>query len=119
MFYILLARYSEDVEGVILAFQNIKLLNNMSEIVDESYYIRINVKADCLVFRPTRGMELMATVNMIRLHYLGLIVEGLFNASVPEDLMPSGSFYDSVKHTWVVKDTAMEIGSVLRVKVDR
>ncbi|CBK23446.2 uncharacterized protein [Blastocystis hominis] len=56
---------------------------------------------------------------MIRLHYLGLIVEGLFNASVPEDLMPSGSFYDSVKHTWVVKDTAMEIGSVLRVKVDR
>ena len=62
------------MEGVILSFQNIKLLNRKSEIVDESPFIRINVNADCLVFKPTRGMELTATVNMIRLHYLGLIV---------------------------------------------
>lgn len=102
-----------------MSFQNIKLLNRKSEIVDESPFIRINVNADCLVFKPTRGMELTATVNMIRLHYLGLIVGGLFNASIPEDLMPSGSSYDSGKHTWMINNAAMEIGSTLRVKVDR
>ena len=102
-----------------MSFQNIKLLNRKSEIVDESPFIRINVNADCLVFKPTRGMELTATVNMIRLHYLGLIVGGLFNSSIPEDLMPSGSSYDAGKHTWMINNAAMEIGSTLRVKVDR
>ena len=51
-----------------MAFKNIKLLNRKSEIVDESPFIRFNVKADCLVFKPQRGMEINGTVNMVGLH---------------------------------------------------
>ena len=79
------SRYSEEADGVIVAFQNIKLLNSKSKIVDESPFIRINVKADCLVFKPQRNMEISGTVNMVGLHNIGLIVCGLFNSSIPED----------------------------------
>lgn len=94
-------RYSEEAEGVICAFQNIQLLNRQSKIVDESPFIRFNVTADCLVFKPQRGMEITGTVNMLGLHYVGLIVGGLFNASIPEDLLPSGSSYDNSSYTWL------------------
>ena len=96
----MVCRYSEEAEGVIIAFQNIKLLNQKSSIVDESPFIRFNVRADCLTFKPTRGMEISGTVNMLGLHYIGLIVGGLFNASVPEDLLPEGSSYDHQSYTW-------------------
>lgn len=102
-----------------MAFKNIKLLNRKSEIVDESPFIRFNVKADCLVFKPQRGMEISGTVNMVGLHYIGLIVGGLFNASIPEDLMPKGSSYDSASRTWTINGATMEIGASLNVKVDR
>ena len=114
-----LLKYSEEAEGVICAFQNIKLLNRQSKIVDESPFIRFNVTADCLVFKPQRGMEITGTVNMLGLHYVGLIVGGLFNASIPEDLLPSGSSYDNSSYTWNVKGQQLQIGSTLRVKVDR
>ena len=102
-----------------MAFKNIKLLNRKSEIVDESPFIRFNVKADCLVFKPQRGMEINGTVNMVGLHYIGLSVGGLFNASIPEDLMPKGSSYDSASRTWTINGATMEIGASLNVKVDR
>lgn len=97
--------------------------------MDESPFIRFNVTADCLVFKPQRGMEITGTVNMLGLHYVGLIVGGLFNASIPEDLLPSGSSYDNYSYTWSelgdkmtnrnVKGQQLQIGSTLHVKVDR
>lgn len=77
------------------------------------------MKADCLVFKPQRGMEINGTVNMVGLHYISLIVCGLFNASIPEDLMPKGSSYDTASRTWTINGTTMEIGATLKVKVDR
>ena len=56
---------------------------------------------------------------MLGLHYVGLIVGGLFNASIPEDLLPSGSSYDNSSYTWNVKGQQLQIGSTLHVKVDR
>lgn len=114
-----MCRYSEEAEGVIIAMQNIKLLNQRSVIVDESPFIRFTVTADCLVFKPQRGMEISGTVNMLGLHYIGLIVGGLFNASIPEDLLPEGSSYDSASQSWIINGSPLEIGNVLNVKVDR
>ena len=99
--------------------QNIKLLNHTSVIVDESPFIRFTVTADCLTFKPQRGMEISGSVNMIGLHYIGLIVGGLFNASIPEDLLPEGSYYDSKSQSWIVNGSPLEIGNVLNIKVDR
>ena len=115
----LITRYSEEAEGVIVAIQNIKLLNHTSVVVDESPFIRFTVTADCLVFKPQRGMEIAGTVNMIGVHYIGLIVGGLFNASIPEDLLPEGSSYDMNSQTWILNGSPLEIGNVLNVKVDR
>lgn len=112
-------RYSEEAEGVIIAMQNIKLLNQRSMIVDESPFIRFTVTADCLVFKPQRGMEITGTVNMLGLHYIGLIIGGLFNASIPEDLLPEGSSYDSQSQSWMINGSPLEIGNELTVKVDR
>ena len=87
--------------------------------MDESPFIRFTVTADCLVFKPQRGMEISGTVNMIGVHYIGLIVGGLFNASIPEDLLPEGSSYDMNSQTWILNGSPLEIGNVLNVKVDR
>lgn len=99
--------------------QNIKLLNQRSVVVDESPFIRFTVTADCLVFKPQRGMEISGTVNMIGLHTIGLIVGGLFNASIPEDLLPEGSSYDTQSQSWLLQGVPLEIGNTLTVKVDR
>ena len=66
---------------------------------------------------------------MLGLHYIGLIVGGLFNASIPEDLLPEGSAYDHSCYTWQaheweitcrnVNGEQLQIGSTLHVKVDR
>ena len=102
-----------------MAMQNIKLLNQRSVIVDESPFIRFTVTADCLVFKPLRGMEIEGTVNMLGLHYIGLIVGGLFNASIPEDLLPEGSYYDNKVKSWIINGCPLEIGNALTVHVDR
>ncbi|KAM3929220.1 DNA-directed RNA polymerase I subunit RPA43 [Leptodactylus fuscus] len=81
-----LLKYSVTLEGVPVAYDNIKLVGELGEIVDDIGYIHINIEADFVVFQPKCGQNLVGVVNKKAPSHIGCLVHGCFNASIPRPL---------------------------------
>ena len=51
-------RYSEDLEGVVLSFANERVLTTQASIHPYFPFVRLEVLADLVLFRPRPGMRL-------------------------------------------------------------
>ncbi|XP_037549344.1 DNA-directed RNA polymerase I subunit RPA43 [Nematolebias whitei] len=103
-----LLKFSQSVNGVPLAYDNIRLLGQRGHIYDDSGYIHMDIEANFIVFQPKKGQTLLGKVNKLAMSHVGCLVHGCFNASIPKPNRVS-------METW--RDNGPKIGTELEFKV--
>uniref|UniRef100_A0A8C2TKZ8 DNA-directed RNA polymerase subunit n=1 Tax=Coturnix japonica TaxID=93934 RepID=A0A8C2TKZ8_COTJA len=78
-----LLRYSESLQGVPLAYDNVKVVGELGDIRDDQGFIHLNVEADFVIFCPTKGKK-MGVINKVAPSHIGCLIHGCFNASIPK-----------------------------------
>ena len=93
--------------SIIVAYDNIKLLQRSAEIYNESPLLHFDIKVNHIIFKPETGKKLVGVVNKTSSSHVGCLVHGRFNASLAKPR--------SRKNGWVGNN--LEIGTefVLRV----
>lgn len=113
-------RYWANV-GVIICFLDVKMANRSAKVVVDvkSPYFTFNVHVTALVFAPTVGDVLEGRVNNIGTDHIGILVYGVFNASVRGD--DTSRFKCNIEQTcWISttdSKTTIEIGSTVAFRV--
>ncbi|NXU56734.1 RPA43 polymerase, partial [Turnix velox] len=79
-----LLRYSESLQGVPVAYDNIKVVGELGDIYDDQGFIHLNIEADFVVFSPKRGKKLVGVINKVAPSHIGCLIHGCFNASIPK-----------------------------------
>ncbi|XP_018431815.1 PREDICTED: DNA-directed RNA polymerase I subunit RPA43 [Nanorana parkeri] len=78
-----LLKYSSRLEGVPVAYDNVKIVGEFGDIQDDVGYIHLNIQADFVIFQPQSGEKLVGVVNKVAPSHIGCLVHGCFNASIP------------------------------------
>ena len=104
---IFLLKYSDGIGGILLAFENLKIIsenkNSVSGIIlDELPHIHYRVSMDALVFSPTAGSKMSGTVTESSFHsHLSLVVHKYFNASISSNMLRDAGFeFDTIQLQW-------------------
>ncbi|NXP25042.1 RPA43 polymerase, partial [Scytalopus superciliaris] len=79
-----LLRYSESLQGVPVAYDNIKVVGELGDIYDDQGFIHLNIEADFVVFSPKKGKKLVGIINKVAPSHIGCLIHGCFNASIPK-----------------------------------
>ncbi|KAL3842601.1 hypothetical protein ACJMK2_020594 [Sinanodonta woodiana] len=76
--------YNEIWGGAPVVYNNVKLLQRNSRIIEEQPYLHFDVQADFIVFSPKIGCTLKGIVNKTSKFHVGCLVHNCFNASIPK-----------------------------------
>ncbi|NXY32430.1 RPA43 polymerase, partial [Pomatorhinus ruficollis] len=79
-----LLRYSESLQGVPVAYDNIKVVGELGDIYDDQGFIHLNIEADFIIFSPKKGKKLVGVINKLAPTHIGCLIHGCFNASIPK-----------------------------------
>jgi DNA-directed RNA polymerase subunit E'/Rpb7 len=101
-----LLRYNDQFGGVLLAFWDVRLLNDgQGRILDDLPHIHYSVTCTALLFRPVIGCTLIGSVKESFPSHISVTVFHYFNASIPTDsLHKSGFEYDQDTLEWCSQD---------------
>ncbi|KAJ3206519.1 hypothetical protein HDU67_008112 [Dinochytrium kinnereticum] len=80
-----LLRYVQEVGGVIIAFNNVKFLQNSAKVMYDCPYAHIPISTELTVFSPKINSLVVGVVNKVSPDHIGLLVHGVFNASIAAD----------------------------------
>ncbi|KAF9181211.1 hypothetical protein BGZ51_000586 [Haplosporangium sp. Z 767] len=127
-----LMRYIPQVDGVVLAHSDLKLLQSSGKIMYDSPYCHFWISVKLLVWKPVKGSILHGTISMQSPDHIALVLHGAFNASIPSEFIPKDKYkfdpnssYSQVKQQdedsssavnvptngeWVLKETGESIG---------
>jgi hypothetical protein len=98
----MLMRFSMDLGGVVLSYSKVRPASPVSKpsgmITGINPYIYVDVALEALVFKAELGSQLVGTVNKVGESHIGLLVHGLFNASVAE--LPEAYTFDHASGCW-------------------
>ena len=116
-----LMQYRDDIEGAILAFSDVALAQPHARVADAvPALLHFNVSAKALLFRPRIGMVLEGVVCRIASDHIGLLVAGVFNASVSGASLVDNHVFDSTGDCWVDGDgNTVRVGDRLALRVDK
>ncbi|XP_034017135.1 DNA-directed RNA polymerase I subunit RPA43 [Thalassophryne amazonica] len=103
-----LFKFSHSLKGVLLAYDNIRIVGHHGDIYDDSGYIHMDVEAEFIVFQPKRGQKLLGKVNKLGVSHVGCLVHNCFNASIPKPSLVSVD-------TW--RDAGPRVGAELEFEV--
>ncbi|NXG50967.1 RPA43 polymerase, partial [Psilopogon haemacephalus] len=103
-----LLRYSESLQGVPLAYDNIRVLGELGDIYDDQEFIHLNIEADFVIFSPKKGKKLVGVINKVAPSHIGCLIHGCFNASIPKPEQMSVA-------QW--QELGLKIGDELKFKV--
>ena len=111
---VFLLKYSDGIEGILLAFDNVEILGDGGMILNEFPHIHYKVSVDALVFAPTVGCRLRGVVTESFHSHLSMVVHHYFNASIPsQDMRKAGFEFDDVTEQWFRKVADATNGSRL------
>ncbi|NXC04264.1 RPA43 polymerase, partial [Orthonyx spaldingii] len=79
-----LLRFSESLQGVPVAYDNIKVVGELGDIYDDQGFIHLNIEADFIIFSPKKGKKLVGVINKVAPSHIGCLIHGCFNASIPK-----------------------------------
>eukprot|EP01087_Luapelamoeba_hula_P017234 TRINITY_DN5415_c0_g2_i1.p1 TRINITY_DN5415_c0_g2~~TRINITY_DN5415_c0_g2_i1.p1 ORF type:complete len:488 (-),score=164.93 TRINITY_DN5415_c0_g2_i1:340-1803(-) len=99
----ILMSYNEELRGILLAYWNPKLDEQVAHIMAERPELHMKMSIDALLFTPAPGSILTGVVNKIGEDHIGLLVFGIFNASIPAANLPNMEFTDTNGPSWVDK----------------
>ncbi|XP_069550859.1 DNA-directed RNA polymerase I subunit RPA43 [Brachyistius frenatus] len=103
-----LLKFSQSLNGVPLAYDNIRIVGQHGNIHDDSGYIHMDIQANFIVFQPKKGQKLLGKVNKLGVSHVGCLVHGCFNASIPKPNLVT-------VETW--RDAGPRIGAELEFEV--
>ncbi|KFP25041.1 DNA-directed RNA polymerase I subunit RPA43, partial [Colius striatus] len=75
---------SSSLQGVPVAYDNIKVVGELGDIYDDQGFIHLNIEADFVIFSPKKGKKLVGTINKVAPSHIGCLIHGCFNASIPK-----------------------------------
>ncbi|KAK2887726.1 hypothetical protein Q8A67_015954 [Cirrhinus molitorella] len=91
-----LLKYSGGLNGVPMAYDDIKVIGQHGDIYDDQGFIHLDIEASFVVFKPKKGLKLVGVINKIGVGHVGCLVHGCFNASVVKpSLLTSEQWRDS------------------------
>ncbi|OXU19018.1 hypothetical protein TSAR_009536 [Trichomalopsis sarcophagae] len=76
--------YDAELNGLVLAYRNPKLLSSLGDIMYDTCFVHIDVEADFYIFRPEVGRSLKGFVNKKGTNHIGILLHKVFNVSVPK-----------------------------------
>lgn len=79
-----IAKFDNKFNGILLGYQNIKLLDSAGAINTDSCFIHTNIQADFYIFNPAVGQVLNGVVNKKSKDHVGCLVHRTFNVSLPK-----------------------------------
>ncbi|TPX65379.1 hypothetical protein SpCBS45565_g05217 [Spizellomyces sp. 'palustris'] len=120
-----LMRYVPEVDGVVLAYSDVEVLEHSARILYDSPFFHFYVRANLLTFSPSLKSNLVGVVNKVSPDHIGLLVHGVFNASIPADQIRRKEFkWDENAAGWRrsrgadgEEDMVVGPGSVIRFTV--
>ncbi|CAL4138806.1 unnamed protein product [Meganyctiphanes norvegica] len=77
----MLQRYSETLNGIPMAYENIKLLSNYGVLLHDNAFTHVHVSATFYVFTPEVGSELQGVACKKSKNIIGFLVYNKFNVS--------------------------------------
>lgn len=102
----MLLKYSDGMEGVLLAFDKVSIIGNQGIIRNELAHIHYTVQMNALIFSPTIGTPLTGVVNECFPSHVGMLVHSFFNAMVPaEQLEEAGYIFNQEMQQWIHETT--------------
>lgn len=76
------------LNGIVLGYENVRLLSDVGELNYDNCFVHVNVLADFYIFRPTVGSQLHGVVNKKSKDHVGCLVFNHFNVSIPKPPPP-------------------------------
>jgi len=102
-----LLKYSDGIDGILLAFDNVRILGDGGLILNELPHVHFAICCDGIVFKPAVGCTLTGVVTESFHSHLSLIVHGYFNASIPASCLRSNRFnFDETSEQWCVESSS-------------
>ncbi|KAF7252813.1 DNA-directed RNA polymerase I subunit RPA43 [Varanus komodoensis] len=77
-----LRRFSDSFQGVPVAYDDIKITNELGDIIDDLGAIHLDIEANFVVFQPKPGKKIVGIINKVAPSHIGCLVHGCFNASI-------------------------------------
>ncbi|KAB0795697.1 hypothetical protein PPYR_09758 [Photinus pyralis] len=102
-----IARYDQKLGGILLGFENTKLLTE-GVIMNDSCFIHIDVSANFFIFKPEVGQILVGVVNKKSKDHVGCLLYNTFNVSLPKP-------EDQDVESW--SGTYSEIGNEIKFRI--
>lgn len=99
----LLMSYYEPLDGVVIAYDNIRFESDKARIAAESPFAHVWVTVDFLVWKPKKGDVLQGWVNLQSASHVGLLVENTWNVSIPKEKIPESWSYHEVREGFTPK----------------
>mmetsp|Transcript_11683 Transcript_11683/g.15377 ORF Transcript_11683/g.15377 Transcript_11683/m.15377 type:complete len:241 (-) Transcript_11683:18-740(-) len=118
-----LLRYSHALKGVMLSFENVKILNNQhGSLVMELPHVHYSVTCTACLFRPAPGLTIQrgGICNSQFYSHLSIIVFKYFNASISaQELRQAGMEFDMNSEQWyrVSDEQFLELGKEIQFSV--
>jgi len=115
----MLMRHHHQLGGVLVSYADARLVGSDARIIHQAGYCDVHVRCTARVFCPKPGRKLLGVVNKVGADFVGMLVMGVFNASVsaadisdefihnPIDASPGGcweSAEDNGEHRIAVGD---------------
>ena len=83
-----------------MAYSKIELCREFANILNENPCLLFSVKVRALIFRPQKGMILKGRVNKVGSNHIGMLVSGIFNASISGNEVSEGYVFNPHKDAW-------------------
>jgi len=98
-------RFQPDTQGILLSVSRCTV-PKAGVIVGLSPFVHFSVTVQGLMYSPRVGGVVPLKLEFVSEGHLSGLVLGVFNASLPSDLLPTGSTFDASKEEWTVPDAA-------------
>ncbi|KAJ3192626.1 hypothetical protein HK101_006206 [Irineochytrium annulatum] len=88
----MLMRFVPEIGGVVLAFSDVAPLEPAAKMAGDSPYFYFHITLVLTAFCPIVGSDIDGIVNKVSSDHIGLLVHGVFNASIPSDEIRANDF---------------------------
>ncbi|KAJ3028312.1 hypothetical protein HDV00_010471 [Rhizophlyctis rosea] len=96
-----LMRYVPEVDGVVLSYSDIRPVESAARIIYDSPFFHFHITVTLTLFAPKEKSNLVGVVNKVSPDHIGLLVHGVFNASIPADQIRKNEFqWDDDENCW-------------------
>ncbi|KAI9334975.1 hypothetical protein BDR26DRAFT_866527 [Obelidium mucronatum] len=75
-------RYIPELKGVPLSYSNVKIEEKVANVLYDSPFCHLHATCTFTLFAPREGSTIVAIVNKVSSDHIGLLVHGVFNASI-------------------------------------